>query len=164
MKSGKTNNSSNTGNTGNTSNTYYHNSTHSLRIGPSQIPGAGLGVYTDSHIAAGELIDEYAGVLRDHGGSYSLLILPGLYVDACVWPRPYMGIINDCTFVAPKYKRKKGRRIDMTPDAYYDSSGRRLEVNCEFRVDPKAKKGYVYASADILPGQELFVSYGDKYW
>ena len=75
-----------------------------------------------------------------------------------------MGIINDCSYVAPVYKRKKGRKIDMTPDAYYDKEGNKLVVNCEFRVVPKEKKGYVYTLIDKLQGQELFISYGKDYW
>lgn len=144
--------------------TYYHNSTYNLEIKKSQIPNAGLGVYTRSFIPAETLIDEYAGELRDHGGLYALQIMPGLFVDAFVWPRPYMGIINDCSFVAPVYKRKKGRRIDITPDAYYDERGDKLIVNCYFKVCAKEKKGYVYSLVDIAEGQELFVSYGKDYW
>jgi hypothetical protein len=146
------------------SKTYYHNSIYDLHLDTSQIPNAGLGVFTKSFIPKDSLIDEYYGMLRDHGGNYSLLVVPGVYIDASFWPRCYMGIINDCTFVAPVYKRKKGRRIDLTPDAYYDEKGNKLVVNCEFRVVPKEKKGYVYSTIDILPGQELFISYGDKYW
>jgi hypothetical protein len=144
--------------------TYYHNSPYNLRIGQSQIPNAGLGVYTDTFIPAGSRIDEYTGILRDHGGLYALQIYPGLFVDASVWPRCYMGIINDCTYIAPCYKKKKGRRIDMTPAAYYDSSGNVLEINCEFKVFPKEKKAYVYAVSDIPVGSELFISYGKDYW
>ena len=146
------------------SKTYYHNSNYDLYLDTSHIPNAGLGVFTKSFIAKGELIDEYCGMLRDHGGHYALQIIPGLFIDASIWPRCYMGIINDCSYVAPVYKRKKGRRIDMTPDAYYDEKGNKLVVNCEFRVDSKEKKGYVYSTIDIIPGQELFISYGDKYW
>lgn len=143
---------------------YYHNSKYDLHLDTSQIPNAGLGVFTKSLIKKDSLIDEYCGLLRDHGGLYALQIIHGLFVDAAVWPRCYMGIINDCSYVTPVYKRKKGRKIDMTPDAYYDKEGNKLVVNCEFRVNSKEKKGYVYSIKDILPGQELFISYGKDYW
>lgn len=144
--------------------TYFHNSSFALRIAPSQIPGAGLGVYTDSPIPPNTLIDEYTGTYKDHGGLYALNIKPGLFIDADVWPRPYMGIINDCSFIATKYKRKKGRRIDITPAAYYSTTGAPLQINCEFRVSADEKKAWVYSTQAIPTGSELFVEYGDQYW
>jgi hypothetical protein len=144
--------------------TYYHNSEFSLCLATSQIPNSGLGVYTDSFIPANTLIDEYTGMLRDHGGLYALQLIPGLFVDASVWPRCYMGIINDCTYIAPVYKKKKKHRIDITPAAYYDITGNVLKTNCEFRVFPKEKKAYIYSIVDIPIGSELFISYGDSYW
>lgn len=146
------------------SQTYYHKSIYDLRLAQSQIPNAGLGVYTDSFIPADTLIDEYAGDLSKYGGSYALYILPGLFIDASVWPRCYMGIINDCTYITPKYKKKKKKRIDITPEAYYDSSGIILTINCEFRVIPEKKKAYIYSTVDIPIGSELFISYGKDYW
>jgi hypothetical protein len=146
------------------SQTYYHKSIYDLRLAQSQIPNAGLGVYTDSFIPANTLIDEYTGMLRDHGGLYALQLIPGLFIDASIWPRCYMGIINDCTYIASVYKKKKKKRIDMTPAAYYDASGKVLTSNCEFRVFPKEKKAYIYSIVDIPIGSELFISYGDEYW
>jgi len=145
-------------------NTFYHNSKFALKLDKSQIPDAGLGVYTLEQIPAGALIDEYCGHKQDCGGNYALQVKKGLFINADVWPRCYMGILNDCTFIAPKYKRKKGRRIDITPAAYYDSAGNILKPNCEFRVCEVEKKGWVYASTDIPAGSELFVEYGDEYW
>lgn len=143
-------------------NTFYNNSAFPLKIDKSQIPDAGLGVFTLEHIAAGVCIGEYEGRIQDHGGHYALMIEKGRYVNAEVWPRPYTGIINDCSFIATKYKRRKGRRIDITPAAYYDSKGNILTTNCEFRVHDN--KGWVYAVCDIQAGSELFVEYGDEYW
>jgi uncharacterized protein len=145
-------------------NTFYNNSSFRLKIAESQIPNAGLGVYTLEDIPAGTRIDEYCGHIQDHGGNYALQIKKNYFINADVWPRPYMGIINDCSFIATKYKKKKGRRIDITPGAYYDSHGNILRTNCEFRVCEIACKGWVYASHDIRAGSELFVEYGDEYW
>lgn len=144
--------------------TFFHTSAHALRVAPSQIPDAGLGVYTDSPIAAGACVDEYTGVFKSYGGAYTLQIRPGLNIDAAVWPRPYMAIINDCTYIAPKYKKRKSRKIDITPAAYYDAAGRVLTTNCEFRISPEEKRAWIYATHDIPAGSELFVSYGADYW
>jgi hypothetical protein len=145
-------------------NTYTHTSKYALRIAPSQIPGAGFGVFTDTEIPADSLIDEYTGTYKDHGGLYALELGPKLYIDADVWPRCYMGIINDCSYIAPQYKRRKGRRIDITPGTYYDSKGQPLKINCEFRVSETEKKAWVYSTTTIPTGSELFISYGDDYW
>jgi hypothetical protein len=114
-------------------NTFYHNSVYKLKIAASQIQDAGLGVYTLEDIPAGACIDEYCGEKQDFGGRYALYIKKHYFINADVWTRPYMAVINDCTFVAPKYKRRKGRRIDITPGANYDSKGNVLKTNCEFR-------------------------------
>lgn len=143
-------------------NTFYNNCVFSLRLGTSQIPESGLGVYTLEPIQAGACIGEYEGRIQDHGGNYALQIRKGLFVDGDVWPRPYTAVLNDCSFIATKYKRRKGRRIDITPAAYYDSKGNILITNCEFRVHDN--KGWIYAVCDIQAGSELFVEYGDEYW
>ena len=145
-------------------NTFFHTSAFALKIAESQIQGAGLGVYTLEDIPAGALVDEYRGERQDYGGRYVLYIKKNYYINADVWPRPYMAFINDCTFVAPKYKRRKGRRIDITPAAQYDSKGNVLTTNCEFRTCESTCKGWIYALCDIAAGSELFVEYGEKYW
>ncbi len=144
---------------------YFHNSAFALRVAPSQIPDAGLGVYTDSDIPAGACIDEYTGDYKSFGGAYALQIRPGLNIDGAVWPRSYMAIINDCTYIAPRYKKRKGRRIDITPAAYYDAGGTQvLAVNCEFRIVPEERRAWVHATCDIPAGSELFIAYGKDYW
>lgn len=147
-----------------TEESYFHTSPFSLRLAPSQIPHAGLGVFTDSNIPAGARIDEYCGMLRDHGGAYALEVRSGLVIDGGVWPRCYMAMLNDCSYIAPVYIRRKKRRIDVTPAVYYDASGRVLSVNCEFVVYASEKRAYVHALVDIPAGAELFVAYGDDYW
>jgi len=144
--------------------TFVHNSAYALKIAESQICGAGLGVYALEDIPAGACIDEYTGERQDFGGHYALFIKKHYYINAEVWPRPYMAVINDCTFVAPKYKRRKGQRIDITPPAQYDSKGHLLTINCEFKTCDIVCKGWVYALRDIRAGEELFVEYGVKYW
>ena len=138
-------------------NTFYHNSVFKLKIAESQIQGAGLGVYTLEDIPAGAYIDEYTGDKQEFGGRYALFIKKYYFINAEVWPRPYMAVINDCTFVSPKYKRRKGRRIDITPPAQYDAKGNILITNCEFRTCESTCKGWVCALRNISAGSELFI-------
>ena len=50
-----------------------------------------------------------------------------IFIDARNYPRCYMGMINDCEFIARKVKRKGRRKIDMTPAAYYDKNNNKLQ-------------------------------------
>ena len=146
------------------SSNYFHNSPFALRIGPSQIGGSGFGVYTDEFIPASSCIDEYTGIEQTYGGNYALEIIENFIINGDTWPRSYMSMINDCTHVVKRYKKKGRRRIDKTPDGNYDSAGNKLTVNCAFHIDTAIKKAWVYSICDIHPGSELFISYGSSYW
>lgn len=143
---------------------YIHTSAYALYVAPSQIPAAGLGVYTRDFIARNQRIDEYTGTVcsSNYGGGYVVMASPGVYIDAKLLPRCYMAMINDCSYIAPQYVRKKKTRIDVTPAAYYSAAGTPLTINCEFQTD--GTRVWVYSTTDIAPGSELFVSYGDAYW
>jgi len=145
---------------------YFHNSIYNLYLSKSQIPDAGLGVYTKDFIPAGTYIDEYTGEVYSFnpGGFYVLELKPNYYIDAINYPRCYMGMINDCEFIAKKIIKKKKRKIDITPDAYYDSNNNKLTTNCKFIKDSENEKTLVYSICDIKPNSELFVSYGPNYW
>lgn len=88
---------------------YFHNSTYNLYLAKSQIPDAGLGVYTKDFIPAQTYIDEYIGEIYSFnpGGFYVLELKQNHYIDANNYPRCYMGMINDCEFIAKKTIRKK---------------------------------------------------------
>ena len=145
---------------------YYHSSPFNLYVAQSQIPSAGLGVFTNDSILSGERIDEYKGELcnRDYGGAYALLLTKSALIDAASIPRCYMAMINDCSFIPKQYIRKKKRKIDVTPVAYYSATGIPLDINCEFQIDEDKKQAFIHAIRDIEPGSELFVSYGADYW
>lgn len=149
-----------------TEESYVHNSQFNLFIAPSQIPNAGLGVFTKDFIPANSLIDEYFGDIYSFnpGGGYVLELEPGHYIDARNYPRCYMGMINDCEFIPKKFIRKKKRKINVTPPAYYDKNNNKLITNCEFINKLSIKKSYVVSLIDIQPGSELFISYGSSYW
>jgi hypothetical protein len=144
---------------------YYHTSPFRLTLRPSLIPNSGMGVFTEDAIPAHTCIDEYQGTLCSAAirGAYVLEIDEDCHIDAWEFPRCYMGMLNDCSFVAKQTIRKKKRKLDITPNAYYVNNVP-LQTNCEFSTDPAKKKAYVYAIVDIPAGSELFVSYGDEYW
>lgn len=143
---------------------YYNTSSFSLSLLQSQLPSAGLGVFTNDYIPPHTIIDEYRGEVAPHGGPYVLEIETGYYIDARAYPRCYMGMINDCAFVARKRIRKKKRYIDITPEANYDKNNNKLTVNCEVIIDKETKRAYIKSIAEIYPGSELFISYGEDYW
>ncbi len=147
-------------------NNYFHKSLFNLKIDKSQVPNAGFGVYTLDLIPKNTLIDEYFGQLITFptGGEYVLQIDDKNSIDAIDFPRCYMAMINDCSFIPKKTKKKKGKRIDITPKEYIGKDNQILKINCIFKTDLINKKGYVYSIDEILPGSELFISYGVDYW
>ncbi len=149
----------------NTNPNYYPTSQFDLYLAPSQLANSGLGVFTKQFIPANTLIDQYYGNKSCLlGGSYVLYIKDGCYIDAFSYPRCFMGMINDASFVPKKVIRKKKKKIDITPDANYDAKNNKLTNNCEFVIDKDNEKAYVHTITDIPAGSELFVSYGPDYW
>jgi hypothetical protein len=146
---------------------YYHTSPFRLYIATSNIKEAQLGVFTEEFIPPNTYIDEYKGDIFSFpkGGPYVLEINEHYCIDAFNYPRCFAAMINDCSYVAKKYKRKKRRKIDITPDAHYDKHNNKLEINCKFVFDVSANKAYVYSNDKrIEPYSELFISYGNDYW
>lgn len=145
---------------------YYHNSIYNLYIEKSHIPDAGFGVFTKDFIPAHSCIDEYSGDIYSFnpGGFYIYEYDSNHYIDARNYPRCYMSMINDCDFIAKKIIKKKRKKIDITPKAYYDEYNNILATNCIFKKDTENKKVYIFSLIDIKPNSELFLSYGVNYW
>ena len=145
---------------------YYHNSPFQLRLAPSQVPNAGIGVFACENIPAGACIDEYVGEVISYKrpSSYALEVRSDCFIDAQMFPRCYMAMINDCSYIARTRIRRKKRWVDTTPDAYYDSKGNRLTSNCQFVVDEEAGRAFIHSLVDIPAGGELFIPYGPDYW
>ncbi len=128
---------------------YYHNSLYNLYLKKSKIQNGGIGVYTHEDIPEGKIIDEYIGDITSVSiGHYTLCINDGIYIDAYNYPRCYMAMINDGSFVSKKNKNK--------------NNNIKYENNCEFYV--KGKKAYVKSLREIKAEEELFISYGEDYW
>lgn len=63
-----------------------------------------------------------------------------------------MAMINDAIF-KPTSNRALKKYI---PHNYTN--------NCYFSSDKETNKVYVYSLTDIIPKEELFISYGEYYW
>ena len=119
-----------------------------LEVKPSQIVGAGDGLYTKKGIFAHDFIGTYTGPKQ---------------------------LIRDFQFVHTNYDAP---RKDYTIQVYeagnwYEVDGRHCifgKINDDLNDDYGGNnveiddKGDIYASEDIAPGEELFLSYGDDYW
>lgn len=121
---------------------------HYLEIKTSQIPGAGLGLYTKIFIPSGSLVSEYKGVVT-------------------TWEAVKDEIDNDYIYYISSRHVINARPTTKALARYAnDAKGMKqvegLNNNCTF----KKMEGRVYIKArvDILAGTEIFVSYGKQYW
>jgi uncharacterized protein len=119
-----------------------------LEIKPSQIPNAGLGLFTKVFIPVGSLVIEYKGVVttwdavkEQIDNDYIYYISRNHVIDAAPTPKSLARYANDA----------KG--LTQLPG---------INNNCIF----KKMEGRVFikARANIQPGSEILVSYGKQYW
>jgi len=145
---------------------YYYNSPFQLRLAPSQVPNAGLGVFTREDIPAGSCIDEYTGEVLSSNrvSNYSVEVRDDCYVDARDFPRCYMAMINDCSYIARRVIRRKKRWVDITPKAYFGKDNHPLVTNCKFVLNRTEGRVFIHSLYDIPAGSELFIEYGPYYW
>jgi len=117
-----------------------------LRIRPSQIERAGLGVYADkAPFQRGQKIVEYTGKIQaTNGTDFALQISKNKIINAAQ-SRNTGSYINDC--------RTKNRQQGECPG-----------VNARFVVDRRAGKVNIKATKRIRPGSEIYVPYGAAYW
>lgn len=119
-----------------------------LEVKPSQIPGAGLGLYTTVFIPAGTLIIEYKGVVttwdevKDQiDNDYIYYIGRNHVINAAPTPKAIARYANDA----------KG--LTQLPG---------INNNCIFKkIEGRV---FIKARANITAGSEIFVSYGKQYW
>lgn len=123
-----------------------------LELKKSKIRNAGIGCFAKTTIPAGTIMGPYHGrymtrrqrdKVRD--GTYIWKIHDDLYVDAKRFRHN-----NPLRYVnGAKTKLQKGR------------------INCEVKFlgsDLSAQKVYYMTTRDVMPGEELLVSYGDTYF
>lgn len=116
-----------------------------LRIKPSLVEDAGLGLHATGEFAKDEPIINYGGERvetddEDYGGPYVLQIddgPPPVYMDG----------------------RKSSKRIGAFAN---HPQGRR--ANARFEAKRDLSDGMLVAENRIRPGQEIYVSYGADYW
>lgn len=119
-----------------------------LEIKPSQIPGAGLGLYTKVFIPVGSLVTEYKGLVttwdavkEQIDNDYIYYISRNHVIDAAPTPGVLARYANDA----------KG--LTQVPG---------LNNNCIFKkIDGRV---FIKARTNILPGSEILVNYGKQYW
>ena len=79
---------------------YWNNTDLLLNVDKSNIPEAGLGIFTYESIKKDQFIGYYEGVLKKEKdeecvGDYSFTLSPAWYLDARRYPRAYIAMIND---------------------------------------------------------------------
>ncbi len=131
-----------------------------VRVGPSSIHNAGLGVFVRKAIGVGTVITEYPGVVvpfydadRESPYVHSLPNQRALVGDGSTWSSVACGhLINDFAML------QDPDRVDE----YISESVPRANIVMEWsELDEKLK---VVASRDINKGEELFYHYGPRYW
>mmetsp|Transcript_15521 Transcript_15521/g.30351 ORF Transcript_15521/g.30351 Transcript_15521/m.30351 type:complete len:215 (-) Transcript_15521:255-899(-) len=117
-----------------------------LKVAQSQIPGAGLGLYTKTPILKGATICDYTGTPRsdtellteDIDTSYVMGLSSGRHIDARGHFHSFGRYVND---------------NDDGPS-----------INAMFVRRPEEMKALVQATRDIKAGEEIFAAYGSIYW
>jgi hypothetical protein len=119
-------------------------STQSLRIKPSSIAGAGMGLFAERDFRSGEHITDYTGdyhALRHDrdGGPYHLQLTRHRSIDAA------------------RTNTAAGRWLN-------DPHGSGQRTNSEFVMNHARGTGRIRANRTIAKGDEIFISYGASYW
>lgn len=121
---------------------YIYNANFKLEIKKSTIDCGGNGVFTQEPIKSNTIIGEYIGDIREQGhaynfGRYCVETKSGKLIDAFLYPRTIMAMIND-------------------------SYGSKFTNNCKFKLDELTAE--IISIRDIEANEELFLDYGDSYW
>lgn len=119
-----------------------------LSVRPSQIPNAGMGLYTEEAISAGTLIVEYTGEITTWDAVKS------------DWKNMYIYFVNDDHVINAKDQPESYGRY--ANDAQGLTHSKNLSNNCEFaNIDGRI---YIKALKNIAANEELLVAYGEDYW
>lgn len=119
-----------------------------LEIKPSGIPGAGQGLFTKTDVAKGTRIVEYKGTVKtwdevrhDATNGYIYFLKPDYVIDGRDHPKSLARYANDAAGLV--------RAKDKGNNARFEADGLRV---------------FLVATKDIKADEEIFVSYGKKYW
>jgi len=119
---------------------YIYNANFKLEIKQSSIDCAGNGVFTLEPITNNTTIGEYIGEICESAqdsGRYCVETKSGKLIDAYLYPRTVMAMIND-------------------------SHNSKFTNNCKLQV--YELKAEIVSTRDIEDNEELFLDYGDSYW
>ena len=131
----------------------YNNTDLRLVTAPSQIKGAGNGVWTKEFIPKGTRIGFYDGIVLkgDHKiTDYSFTLSNTYFVDGEPSPRCIIAMINDP--IGSSFKH------NCEFDVLYNDEETGL------RLRQQDRKVFLKAIRNIKADTELFASYGDEYW
>ena len=119
-----------------------------LEIKTSTLPGAGKGLFTNVAIPKGTRIVEYKGTVKtwdeakqDPTNGYIYFLKPNHVIDGRDHPKSLARYANDAAGLV--------RAKDKGNNARFEPDGLRV---------------FLVATKDIKAGDEIFVSYGKKYW
>jgi uncharacterized protein len=121
-----------------------------LRVKPSQIKQAGLGLYTTRHFKKGQRLDKYKGEVM---GSSS-------------FDRRYpKNKLAQYGLTIGKHKFVDGRSTQSSWARYAnDARGSRFRNNANLTAGNRKTWGGLVAKNNIPPNREVFTSYGKSYW
>ena len=131
-----------------------------LTIAKSTIAGAGFGLF----VAKGKKAQRFSKGQRIvlYTGDY-VQLLPGRAGDTLGGPY-YLQLTKQLAVDAARTNTALGRWANA-PRGAKDAQGRPLRPNAELVVDHRVgHQGALRALRDILPGEEILVSYGAAYW
>jgi len=127
--------------------------TAALRIGQSNINGAGMGLFTDEKILKGKKVVKYMGELFNN-------------INQCDFQSAYCFAPNSSNIIDASMDTKKiensGRFINTARNSNYKNNtkwGKKIY----FCSENNAYYVWIYASRNIKSGEELFIPYGRSY-
>jgi SET domain-containing protein len=124
-----------------------------LFVADSQIPGAGLGLFTRQFIPKGSPIVEYTGEI------FTIEQCRKRYGDELPFA-PYLYFVSYRKCIDSRDTTEALARYANDANGFVKVKG--LSNNAEF-VNKK-RVPYIIATADITPESEIFVDYGEDYW
>lgn len=133
---------------------------HWLRVGPSTIPNAGEGVFATEDFPSGKILCEYAGYLKKGENVTDEELIYGMYFsDTEMLIGTNIGSkINDIIDFRMLTFHELMQLILEQPLPIHAG----MQYNCHFhKFDDQT---YIISNRNIKNGEELFVSYGKRYW
>ena len=119
-----------------------------LDVRPSQVPGAGDGLWTTRAFAAGEVLCEYRGRVLSLAAVLRMSVRERDYV---------MGGFGLNAHV-------DGRLDPNMLGRYVNDHGDASMLNAEFHKLQPERRALVRALRPLVAGEEVFASYGEGYW